>query len=189
MLPRTALFLDRDGTLIEEVGYLSDPDQIQLIPGAADVVRHANEIGVPVVVVTNQAGVARGLFTEARVGEVHRHLTALLAEHGATVDAYYYCPHYLKGTIEEYRIECECRKPSPGMLLRAARDLSLTLDGSWMVGDRLSDLEAGAAAGCRTILVRTGYGSQVIELPPVETIRLAGVFADLPAAAELIFPR
>lgn len=182
---RDALFLDRDGTLIEEVNYLASPEQVRLIPGAAVAVRKLNAAGVPVVVVTNQAGVARGYFPEERVGEVHAHLSELLAIEGANVDAYYYCPHHGTAGIGEYRIDCECRKPKPGMLLKAAGDLNLDLSRSWMIGDKLDDLRAGAAAGCRTVLVRTGYGAKAAETLPPEDLRLVGVVSDLPAAVEL----
>ena len=117
-----AVFLDRDGTLIEEVNYLSRAEQVRLIPGAADAVRRVNEAGARVVVVTNQAGVARGFFPEGRVAEVHAHLEAMLSEHGAKVDAFYYCPHHATEGVGALRVDCDCRKPKPGMLL----PLSLT---------------------------------------------------------------
>ena len=155
---RAAVFLDRDGTVIEEVNYLSHPDQVQLLPGAAAAIRKVNERGIPVVVVTNQAGVARGFFSESRISEVHVRLDTLLAESGARIDAYYACPHHPEGVVEPYRVVCACRKPKPGLLCRAALELGLDLSSSCMIGDKLSDLEAGALAGCRSILVRTGYG-------------------------------
>jgi D-glycero-D-manno-heptose 1,7-bisphosphate phosphatase len=157
-MPREAVFLDRDGTLIEEVNYLSAPEQVRLIPGAADAVRRLNDAGMLVVVVTNQAGVARGYFPESRVAEVHAHLSALLAECGAKIDAYFYCPHHPTEGIGAYRVACECRKPRPGLLLTAARELGIDLSRSWMIGDKLCDVSAGEAAGCRTLLVRTGHG-------------------------------
>jgi D-glycero-D-manno-heptose 1,7-bisphosphate phosphatase len=157
-MPREAVFLDRDGTLIEEVHYLSAPEQVRPIPGAADAVRQLNAAGVLVVVVTNQAGVARGYFPERRVAEAHERLSALLAEAGARVDAYFYCPHHPTEGVGAYRAECACRKPKPGMLLTAARELDIDLGRSWMIGDKPDDAEAGLAAGCRTILVRTGHG-------------------------------
>lgn len=160
-MPRDAVFLDRDGTLIEEVHYLSRPEQVKLIPGAADAVRRLNDLGVLVVVVTNQAGVARGYFPEGRVAEVHAHLAALLAEQGAKVDAFYFCPHHPTEGAGKYRIECDCRKPRPGMLLAAARDLDLDLSRSWMIGDKPCDAAAGRAAGCRSVLVRTGHGAHL----------------------------
>jgi len=151
--------LDRDGVLIEEVEYLARPEQVRLISGAAAAVRRANDAGLKVVVVSNQSGVARGRFPEAVLPEVHRVISAkLLEEAGAVIDAFYYCPHHPTEGLGSFRIDCECRKPKPGMLLAAANELIIDLSKSWMVGDRLTDLRAGAAAGCRTILVQTGYG-------------------------------
>ncbi|MFM8273156.1 MAG: D-glycero-alpha-D-manno-heptose-1,7-bisphosphate 7-phosphatase [Gemmata sp.] len=173
-MPRDAVFLDRDGTLIEDVHYLARPDQVRLIPGAAAAVRALNDAGALVVVVTNQAGVARGLFPESRVAEVHRRLSELLAQHGAKVDAFYHCPHHPEG-LGGYRVACACRKPEPGMLLAAARDLDIDLARSWMVGDKPCDAGAGRAAGCRTLLVRTGHGAE-----------LAGGVDDLAAAAAIV---
>ena len=180
-----AVFLDRDGTLIEEVNYLAHPSQVRLIPGAAAAVRRLNAAGVPVVVVTNQAGVARGYFPEGRVAEVHAHLSAVLAADGARVDAYYFCPHHPTAGVGKYKAACACRKPHPGMLVTAAADLRLDLSRSWMVGDKLCDLRAGAAAGCRTVLVRTGYGATVGGPLSTVELRLAGVAADLAAAVDL----
>ena len=162
-MPREAVFLDRDGTIIEEVNYLSSPELVRLIPGAAGAIRTWNDAGVLVVVVTNQAGVARGYFPESRVREVHEHLSELLAEHGAHIDAYFHCPHHPTEGVGEYRVACNCRKPKPGLLLTASRELDIDLSRSWMIGDKLCDAEAGAAAGCRTMLVRTGHGR---DLPP-----------------------
>lgn len=159
MTPRPAIFLDRDGVIIEDTHYLASPAQVRLIPGAADAIAALNRAGWPVVVVTNQSGVARGLFPVEAVEAVHAHLTEQLEGYGARIEAYYYCPHFPTADVEVYRVECACRKPKPGMLLRAAEELDLDPDRSWMIGDRASDLEAGAAAGTRTILVRTGYGA------------------------------
>jgi D-glycero-D-manno-heptose 1,7-bisphosphate phosphatase len=149
-MPRSAVFLDRDGTIIEEVNYLAHPDQVKLLPGAAEAIREWNAAGVLVIVVTNQAGVARGYFPESRVAEVHARLDALLAECGARIDAYYYCPH---GPDDG----CECRKPRPGMLLVAAREHDIDLARAWVIGDKVSDADAGRAAGCNALLVRTGH--------------------------------
>src|SRR5262245_33354588 len=180
-MPREAVFLDRDGTLIEEVNYLAEPEQVRLIAGAADAVRSLNDAGGLVVVVTNQAGVARGLFPESRVHAVHERLTALLAEHGARLDGFYYCPHHPSEGVGEYRRECDCRKPKPGLLRVAARELDIDLSRSWMIGDKVTDAQAGAAAGCRTILVRTGHGRELpAELP------LASVVDDITAAVEIV---
>jgi D-glycero-D-manno-heptose 1,7-bisphosphate phosphatase len=155
-----ALFLDRDGVIIEEVEYLSNPSEVRLIPGSAQAIARLNQRGIPVVVVTNQAGVGRGYFPEARVAEVHRHLDRLLAAEGATIDRYYYCPHHPTAAVGPHRVNCPCRKPQPGMLLRAAAELHLNLKHSTIVGDKRSDLEAGLQAGCHAILVRTGYGAE-----------------------------
>ena len=185
-MPVPAVFLDRDGTLIREEHYLSRPEQVSLLPGAAAAVRTLNEAGMPVVVVTNQAGVARGIFPESRIAEVHARLADLLAVEGARVDAFYHCPHHPSANIDAYRCDCECRKPRPGLLRTAARELGLDLSRSWMVGDKRSDLEAGAAAGCRTVLVRTGYGAEVGDGLPAAALRLVGVVDDLAAAVELM---
>ena len=158
---KCAVFLDRDGVINEEVEYLSHPDQVRLIPGVAEAVRLLNTAGVFVIVVTNQAGVARGYFSEERVDQIHRALSALLAQEGAHVDGFYYCPHHPTAGLGIYRVECDCRKPRPGLLLQAARDFALDLPCCYAVGDKVSDLAAGRAAGCHTILVQTGYGAQV----------------------------
>jgi D-glycero-D-manno-heptose 1,7-bisphosphate phosphatase len=160
-MPRKAVFLDRDGTLIEEVNYLAHPEQVRLLPGAANAVRELNNAGILAIVVTNQAGVARGYFPESRIAEVHSRLTELLAEHGARIDGFYHCPHHATEGAGEYRVECECRKPKPGMLLTAAREWDVDLARSWMIGDKPSDAEAGIAAGCRAILVQTGHGTDL----------------------------
>lgn len=158
-LLRPALFLDRDGTLVEEVHHLSRPEQIRLLPGASRAVRLANRRAVPVVVVTNQSAVARGLLTEEELGAVHEVLRTALERDGARLDAIYYCPHHREAVIPAYAVDCDCRKPAPGLLLRAARDLGLNLSRGVMIGDRLLDIEAGRRAGCRGVLVRTGYGA------------------------------
>ncbi len=152
---QAAVFLDRDKTLIEDPGYLADPNEVKLLPGASDAVRRWNEAGYRVVVVTNQSGVARGLITEDQLDDIHTQLEMLLEEQEATVDAIYYCP-YLDGPeaiVPKYRRDSTLRKPKPGMLLKAADDLDLDLSHSWMVGDRIEDIQAGLAAGCKTVLL------------------------------------
>ena len=153
-----AVFLDRDGTLIEEVGYLERVERVFLYPWSIDAVRLLNRAGLRVVVVTNQAGVARGYFTEALVEEVHRHIDALFAAGGARIDGYYYCPHHPDGRVETYRRQCDCRKPGRGLVDRAARELGIDPARSFVVGDRWLDIEMAQAVGARSILVRTGYG-------------------------------
>jgi D-glycero-D-manno-heptose 1,7-bisphosphate phosphatase len=155
---RPAVFLDRDGTLIEEAGYLDRLERLVFYPYSVDAVRLLNRAGFAVVIVTNQAGVARGIFREAFVGEAHRHVTMKLEQGGARVDGFYYCPHHPEASVEQYRQSCDCRKPQPGMLRRAADELKLELARSFVIGDRWHDLQAGDAVGARGILVRTGYG-------------------------------
>jgi D-glycero-D-manno-heptose 1,7-bisphosphate phosphatase len=157
---RPAVFLDRDGTINEDVDYLRHPDQMRLIPGAAAAIARLNKRGLAVIVVTNQSAVARGLLTEDGLAAVHAHLTGLLAAEGAHVDGIYYCPHHPEAPDADYRRDCDCRKPAAGMLLQAAREHGLDLAASVMIGDSLRDLEAGKSAGCKSlILVRTGHGT------------------------------
>jgi D-glycero-D-manno-heptose 1,7-bisphosphate phosphatase len=155
---KRGVMLDRDGTLIEEVGYLDRLDRIRLFSYSVDAVRLLNRAGYAVVVVTNQAGVARGYFDEPFVEETHRAIAGMLSEAGAMIDAFYYCPHLADADVDAYRVRCDCRKPQPGMIRKAAADLDLDLSRSFIVGDRIQDLEAGRAVGSRGILVRTGYG-------------------------------
>lgn len=155
---RAAVFLDRDGTVNEEVGYLSDLSRLRLLPGTAAAIRMLNEAGLAVVLVTNQSGVARGYFPESFVHDTHELLTRMLADDGARLDGIYYCPHHPTAGEPPYRQECGCRKPETGLLDRAARELGLDLHASFMVGDKWSDVELGQRAGCRSILVRTGFG-------------------------------
>lgn len=158
---RAGVFVDRDGTLCEEMDYLSDPDQVALLAGAARGVAMLNRAGVAVVVVTNQSGVARGLFGEDAVRAVNARLLELLAGQGARVDAVYYCPHHPEAGREPYRKACGCRKPEPGMALRAAADLGLDLSACYTVGDKAGDVELARRAGCRAgVLVLTGYGAE-----------------------------
>ena len=155
-MSRPAVFLDRDGTVIEDVGFLSSIDAMTLLPWSAAAIRRLNDAGYPVVVITNQSGVGRGLFDEAHVRATHDALDRALAASNARIDAYYYCPHHPAAADTRYRVLCDCRKPAPGLLRRAARDLDLDLARSWMVGDWWRDVEAGVAAGARAILIRTG---------------------------------
>ena len=156
-VPRRAVFLDRDGTIGEELGYVNHIDRFQIFPYAAEAIRELNQAKIPVIVVTNQSGIARNIFPESLVHEVHKKMVAELAAGGARVDAIYFCPHKSEDA-------CECRKPNPGLLDRAAREHALNLAGSWIVGDRYADLEMGHAVGARGILVMTGYGRGEYEL-------------------------
>ena len=157
---KPAVFLDRDGTLLQEGNYVDRLERLLFFPYTVDAIRALNQAGFAVVVVTNQSGVARGMYPEAFVAEAHRHIEQLLNAGGAHVDAYYYCPHHPEGSVAALRSDCECRKPKPGQLLQAASELNLDLARSYMIGDRWKDIEAGRAAGARTILVRTGYGRE-----------------------------
>jgi D-glycero-D-manno-heptose 1,7-bisphosphate phosphatase len=144
---------------------------------------------VPVVVVTNQAGVARGRFAEPAIAAVHAEIDGQLAEQGARIDRYYYCPHHPEGTVEQYRVVCRCRKPQPGMIERAAHELGLDPARSWLVGDKLSDLEAAWRAGASAILVRTGYGRETEQQVATAHPRATAVADDLEAAVEIMFAR
>ncbi|MGQ9778663.1 MAG: D-glycero-alpha-D-manno-heptose-1,7-bisphosphate 7-phosphatase [Bacillota bacterium] len=155
---RPAVFLDRDGTISEEIGYIRDPAQYRLLPGAAAAIRRLNERGIPVILVTNQSGPARGFYGEETVLAVLDEMRRQLAKEGAHLDGVYYCPHLPGGIVPAYAVECDCRKPRPGMLLRAAEEHGLDLARSFMVGDKVSDVEVARRVGCRSILVLTGYG-------------------------------
>ncbi len=148
------VFLDRDRTVIEDPGYLTDPSAVKLLPGVDVALRSLADAGFKLVIVTNQSGVARGMLTEEALEHIHSELRRQLAEKGVHLAAIYYCPYHPEGTVEEYARDSEERKPRPGMLLRAARELNLDLDRSWMVGDTPADVEAGQRAGCRTIRIR-----------------------------------
>ncbi len=154
----SAVFLDRDGVINEEAGIIFQPDQLELIPGSAAGVRRLNGLGIPVIVVTNQPAVARGLCTEADIGRIHDRLKELLKEEEAVVDAVYFCPHHENADDVRYRCVCECRKPRAGLLRRAASEFGLDLTRCVVIGDRTVDLQAARTAGCEAFLVETGYG-------------------------------
>ena len=161
--PRRAVFIDRDGTISEEVGYVNHVTRYRVFPFAAEALRLLHDAGWLAVLVTNQAGVARGYFREELIGEVHARLAAELGRGGARLDAVYYCPHHPSVGEPPYRQDCDCRKPRPGLIRRAAEDLGLDLAGCWMVGDRYSDVELARNAGVRSALVLTGYGRGELE--------------------------
>jgi len=151
-----AVFLDRDGVLIADVDHLTSANQIRVLPRVPEALRRLHAAGWRLIIATNQSVVARGLITEANLQEIHRVLQADLRARGAEIDAVYYCPHHPEGAVAPYRRSCDCRKPSSGMLVRAAREWGLDLARSVIVGDALSDIEAGRRAGCRTVLIRGG---------------------------------
>ena len=150
--------MDRDGTLTDEVGYVNHPRRLRLQPRSAQAIRRLNGAGVAAVVVTNQAGIARGYFSEDVLAAVNAALVAQLKDEGAYLDGIYVCPHHPTAGERPYRMVCECRKPRPGLLFRAASELGLDLSRSTLVGDKASDLVAGRAAGVQSVLVLTGYG-------------------------------
>ena len=155
MMKKKAVFLDRDGTIIEDVGFIGDPAKVRLLPGVADAIRRIAEAGFEIIVVSNQSGVARGIFDEDALSSVHTRMVELLGSQGARLDGAYYCP-YLEGpeaVVEAYRCESELRKPEPGMLIQAANERGIDLSQSWMIGDSPCDVEAGRRAGCRTMLL------------------------------------
>jgi len=153
---RRAIFLDRDGTLVQPRHYPSHPEELVLCERIGPPLRRLQEAGFALVVVTNQAGIARGYFGVAELDAMHRHLRRELLSGGVRLDGIYFCPHHRDGVVPELAVECECRKPRPGMILQAASELGLSLRGSWLVGDILDDVEAGNRAGCRTVLVDLG---------------------------------
>lgn len=155
---RPAVFLDRDGTINEDVGYLSELAHLTLYPWAVDAVRLLNRAGYLVVMVTNQGGIGRTLIRPEFVAELHAVIDRCLAAAGAHVDGWYFCPHHPEALVEALRVECGCRKPAPGMALDAARDLGIDLARSWVIGDKWSDVQLGQRIGARGILVRTGWG-------------------------------
>ena len=180
-----AVFLDRDGTMIEDVGYLDRIERLKLFPYTIDAVRLLNRAGFETVVVTSQAGVAQGMVTEEFLAEAHARISRDVHEAGGSVGGFYYCPHLPNAPVAKYRTECECRKPKPGMILAAAKDLSLDLSRSFVVGDRWRDIEMGQAAGVKGVLVETGYGtSEAGRRPP--SIDAVPVVANLIEAASLI---
>ena len=187
---RPAVFLDRDGTINEQMGYVNHLSRFQLLPGVARAIRSLNEAGLPVVVVTNQSGLARGYFPESLLEAVHAELHRLLAREGAHLDGLYICPHHPEAREERFRLDCDCRKPRPGLLERAAAELGLDLGRSYMVGDRWSDLRCGAAVGATTVLVLTGYGrGDAAYVGPGQTVQPDHVAEDLEAAARWILDR
>ena len=155
---RRAVFIDRDGTISEEVGYINHPSRFRVFPYAAAAIKHLNDAGWLAIVVTNQAGVARGYFSEDMIQTVHAGMTKELENGGARLDAIYYCAHHPSVGEPPYRFDCDCRKPKPGLISRAARDFDIDLSGSWMVGDRYSDVELARNAGVQSMFVLSGYG-------------------------------
>jgi len=173
-----AVFIDRDGTIVQEIHYLHRPEDVVLIQGAAAALKRLKRAGYLIFIVTNQSGIGRGYYTEADMQRVHRHLLGMLGHDGATVDGVYFCPHHPDD-------RCNCRKPSPKFLFDAAAQFDIRLADSFMIGDRVGDLEAGRRAGARSILVRTGYGEEEFQRAG-HTLPADHVAKDLPAAVNWI---
>jgi len=180
---RPAVFLDRDGTINEEVEFVCSPDELRLIPGAARAIRRLNGSGLLTCVISNQSGVARGFLTEEDLRHVHEKLERDLLREDARVDRIYYCPHHPTEGRPPYNVSCACRKPATGMLQAGREEFSIDLERSFVVGDRVADIGAGKAAGAQTILVLTGYGKKTLE-----ECRETGLTPDkiLPSLAEAV---
>jgi D-glycero-D-manno-heptose 1,7-bisphosphate phosphatase len=183
-----AVFLDRDGTIIEEVGYLDRPERVELYPWTIDAVRVLNRAGLAVVLVSNQSGVARGFFTEDVVDAVHQRMADLLAEGGARIDAYYYCPHHPDGKLPQYAQKCDCRKPGRALVDRAVHELGIDPARSFVVGDRWLDVALGRVVGAQSVLVRTGYGASQEDNRPAD-LAADAVVDNLIAASSWILGR
>ncbi len=184
---RPAIFLDRDGTVTDEVGYINHISRARIYPFAPQAVRMLKSTGLPVIIVTNQSGVGRGYFTEEVVGQVHRMVEDALSAAGTSVDAFYYCPHHPSAVIESYRQECRCRKPGTGMPEEAAKDFGIDLGRSYVVGDTYRDMKMGFAIGARTVMLMTGYGRGEYEYRRQDWARMPDLIAEnLMEAARLI---
>jgi D-glycero-D-manno-heptose 1,7-bisphosphate phosphatase len=183
------VFADRDGTLVEDVGYLSRAEDLRLLPGVGEAVKRLNAANIPLVVVSNQSGVARGRIDPEFAARGGALLGVLLARDGAGLGGYRYCPHHVDGP-PPYNVACDCRKPAPGMLTAEARERGLGLTGAVMIGDKISDVETGAALGVVPVLVRTGYGREAERELPADFARRGGaVVDDFPAAVAWILSR
>ena len=185
---KPAVFLDRDGTIIEDRGYIARLDDIVLFPWSARAIADLAAAGFLIIVVTNQAGIARGIFDESFVAAAHHRLSDLLRHDGARIDAYYHCPHHPEGTVDGYRVACACRKPEPGMILEAARALDVDVPSSFVVGDKWLDVELAQRAGATGMLVRTGYGRSAERTRPAH-VTPAAVVDTLADAATWILER
>ncbi len=173
-----AIFLDRDDTLIDDPGYINHPEQVKLLDGVPSALIQFKKLGYKLIVVTNQSGVAHGIVTEKVLGEIHERLEQLLAHKNAYLDRIYYCPYHPDGVVQKYRKESNCRKPNPGMLLKAAKEMDIDLEQSWCIGNSSRDIEAGRQAGCKTILIDMPPSHQ---RQPVSSMSPAGTSPDYKA--------
>jgi D-glycero-D-manno-heptose 1,7-bisphosphate phosphatase len=180
-----AVFLDRDGTIIRDLEYLSDPDRIELLPGADEALRKLHEAGFLLVVITNQSGVARGFFDEATCWAINEKFVEILANMNVPVEEVYYCPHLPGAVVPEYDVRCDCRKPGTGLFTKAIEEHDIDISRSWAVGDSLRDLQPAGELGASTILVLTGKGGLEVSLPQAQSVA-DRVVADISEAAEVI---
>ena len=183
---RAAAFLDRDGTITSERGYVTRPEDVALIEGAAAAIRELNEAGILAVIISNQSGVARGLMSEEDMAAVHAATESLLSADGARLSGAYYCPNHPDGTVERYTRDATCRKPALGMLELAVRDLDIDVARSTMVGDQVTDVEFANRAGIPAVLVMTGKGAAHLELARERGLSVAAQVSDLGAAVRWI---
>jgi D-glycero-D-manno-heptose 1,7-bisphosphate phosphatase len=187
-MKRAAVFLDRDGTINEQMGYINHPSRFTILPGAARAMRFFNDMGYLTIIVSNQSGVARGYYPLALVHEIHSLLKNRLQEEaGARIDAIFFCPHHPQGIVPDFAVNCRCRKPKTGLIDQACRAFDIHLPSSFMIGDMCSDMELANRAGIKGILVKTGYGLGEIEhVLPVRQVKLVHVAQDLFGAAQWI---
>jgi len=186
---RAAVFLDRDGTLIEFKNYLRSLEETKLLPHAAEGLRILRDAGYLLVVITNQSGVARGYFTEEFVKETNNKIAELFVEQGVSIDAFYYCPHHPDYGIEPYRQDCACRKPKTGMIRKAVSDFCIDLSESWVIGDNVPDIRMAINANIKSALVKTGYGEEILLNYPKDLKAPDIVANDIYHAAKLIAAR
>jgi D-glycero-D-manno-heptose 1,7-bisphosphate phosphatase len=188
-MKKRAVFLDRDGTLNVDDGYPANINQVVIYPGSYEAVRKFNDAGLLTVVVTNQSGIGRGLLTEKNLTALHEQMSNFFADQGARIDAFYYCPHYERSEIPQYQLNCTCRKPNPGLALRAAADLDIDLERSYMVGDKVEDILFGVSIKATPVLVLTGFGEEALRRLRVQGVEPAFVADGILAAADWILGR
>jgi len=189
-MPRPAVFIDRDGTINEQMGYINHASRFILLPGTVEAIRLINESGYLAIVVSNQSGVARGYYPIELVEQVHEYMVSQLGRGGATVDGIFFCPHHPNGKVMEYSIACDCRKPNSGLIERACRQFDVDMDSSFVVGDQCKDIELAARCGVRGILVTTGYGRGEMEyVLPHSPHRPVHVAEDLLRAVQWILKK
>lgn len=183
---QVGIFLDRDGTINDEVDFLRSPEELHLLDGSAEAIRELNECGWQVFVITNQSGIARGLLSEQQLAEIHTKLVSDLKSHNAHIDAIYYCPHHPDYGEAPYRKNCDCRKPNTGMIKQAAREFHIDTQKSFIVGDRMFDMQAGINSHMQTILVLTGYGKEELALCKQHNVHIDYIADNLAGAVRYI---